>query len=150
MPDEVTSLVTVILKCSGAGQPRSRGIAFGRTNRWRWTVALAIGAAFLVVPAHAVETVTLAPRQFAPTSPAAPSQRFFSDARRLAATTTIAWKGTDTDLSASGPALIFPLLDRNVSEDAVIIEDCVSNRATCKTPKTGARFVDEHSWRTGA
>jgi hypothetical protein len=86
-------------------------------------MALALGAAALVVPvvpAHAVETVTLAPRHFAPTSPAAPMQRFFSDARRLAATTTIAWKGTDTDLSAWGPALLFPLLDRNVSKTTVL------------------------------
>jgi rhamnogalacturonyl hydrolase YesR len=87
---------------------------------WLWGVALAIGAVSLVVPAHAVETVTLAPRQFAPTSPAAPSQRFFSDARRLAASTTPDWKATDTDLSAWGPALIFPLLDRDAPKDAVL------------------------------
>jgi hypothetical protein len=95
-------------------------MASGRTNRWRGVVALAICAASLVAPAHAVETVTLARRQFAPSSPAAPSQRFFSDARRLAASTTLAWKATDTDLSAWGPALIFPLLERNVSRDTVL------------------------------
>jgi hypothetical protein len=95
-------------------------MASERTNRWRRVAALAICVAFLVSPAHAVETVTLARRQFAPTSPAAPSQRFFSDARRLAASTTPAWKATDTDLSAWGPALIFPLLARNVPKDAVL------------------------------
>jgi hypothetical protein len=88
-------------------------------RRWLWGLALALSTS-LVTPAHAVETVALAPRQFAPTSPVAPFQRFFSDARRFAASTTTAWKASDTDLSAWGPALIFPLLDRNLSEDTVL------------------------------
>jgi hypothetical protein len=88
-------------------------------HRCLWGLALALSTS-LMTPAHAVETVALAARQFAPTSPAAPFQRFVSDARRFAALTTTAWKATDTDLSAWGPALIFPLLDRNVSEDTVL------------------------------
>src|SRR5262249_28104153 len=57
---------------------------------------------------------------FAPNSAATPFQAFVSDARKLAATTTPAWKAGDAELSAWGPALIFPLLDRSVSTDTVL------------------------------
>jgi hypothetical protein len=74
----------------------------------------------LASPAGAQRTVTLAPRQFALDSPAAPFQSFFSDARRLAAATTPAWSSSESDLAAWGPALIFLLLDRAVSTDTVL------------------------------
>jgi len=74
----------------------------------------------VVHPAPADETVTLAQRQFASGSPAAPFQSFFGDARRLAASTTPAWSSTDGDLSAWGPAVIFPLLGQGVSGQTVL------------------------------
>jgi len=70
--------------------------------------------------AQSADTVTLAKHPFAPNSPAAPFQTFVSDARRLAASTTAAWQSTDTDLSAWGPALIFPLLEPTASTDTVL------------------------------
>jgi len=70
--------------------------------------------------ANADDTVTLAQRQFAAASPAAPLQRFFADARRLAASTTPAWSNIEGDLSAWGPALIFPLLDRSVGTETLL------------------------------
>jgi len=70
--------------------------------------------------AYADSTVTLAQRAFAATSPAAPFQTFFGDARRRAAATTPAWSAIDADLSAWGPALIFPLLDRSVATETVL------------------------------
>jgi hypothetical protein len=73
---------------------------------------LACGVA--LAPARADETVTLAKRGFAGQSPAAPFEQFFLDARRLAAATTPAWTTSEGDLSAWGPAVIFPLLGPGV------------------------------------
>jgi hypothetical protein len=70
--------------------------------------------------AHATAEVTLAPRPFAAQSPAAPFQAFFLDARRRSAATTPAWDTADDDLSAWGPALIFPLLGSGVSAEVVL------------------------------
>jgi len=71
-------------------------------------------------PARADDTVTLTQRVFAPSSPAAPFQSFFGDARRLAASTTPAWSSADGDLSAWGPALILPLLGPGVAKESVL------------------------------
>src|SRR5262249_31344450 len=65
-------------------------------------------------------TVTLAARQFAADSAAAPFQSFFADARRLATTTTPAWTSAEGDLSAWGPAVIFPLLDHTVPIETIM------------------------------
>jgi len=81
-------------------------------------VAVALLAA--VHSLRADETVTLGPRQFAASSPAAPFQSFFVDARRLAAATTPAWSSADGDLSAWGPALVFPLLGQGVPSGTVL------------------------------
>ena len=80
--------------------------------------ALAVLVAMPVVRAD--ETVTLAQRQFAAGSPAAPFQSFFVAARRLAASTTPAWSSADNDLSAWGPALVFPLLGQGVPSETVL------------------------------
>jgi uncharacterized protein YyaL (SSP411 family) len=79
-------------------------------------------AALLVAlhPAAADETVTLAQRQFASTSPAAPFEPFFLESRRFAASTTPAWSSIEGDLSAWGPALIFPLLGPGVPSETVL------------------------------
>lgn len=82
-------------------------------------LALIVAARF-AAPAQAAQTVNLSTRQFATSSPAAPFQSFFSEARRLAASTTVAWKGADTDLTAWGPALIFPLLEPSTPRDAIL------------------------------
>jgi hypothetical protein len=81
---------------------------------------VALSAILSAVPARADQTVSLAKRQFAAGSPAMPFQQFLTDARRLAASTTPAWAAGETDLSAWGPALVFPLLERGVSTDAVL------------------------------
>jgi hypothetical protein len=86
--------------------------------RHRLLVLIFVTSAAL--PVRADQVVTLVQRQFASDSPAAPFQSFFLDARRVAAATTPAWSSTDTDLSAWGPALIFPLLDRNIPTDTVL------------------------------
>jgi hypothetical protein len=69
--------------------------------------------------AWADETVTLAPRQFAASSPAAAFQKVITDGRKLAASTTPAWSSTDGDLAAWGPAVIFALLHRSVPATTV-------------------------------
>jgi hypothetical protein len=71
-------------------------------------------------PLRADQTVTLAQRQFVASSPAAPFQKFVTDARKLAAMTTPAWKSADGDLAAWGPALIFALLDRGVATNTAV------------------------------
>src|SRR5262249_14821597 len=81
---------------------------------------LGVGSSFTVSPLQAQQTVKLAQRQFAANSPAAPFQGFFSEARRLAASTTPAWASAEGDLSAWGPALIFALLDRSVATETVL------------------------------
>ena len=70
-------------------------------------------------PSPADQTVTLAARPIAPDSAAAQFRGFFTDARRLAANTTTAWRSADNDLAAWGPALVFALLDRSVSADTI-------------------------------
>ena len=88
----------------------------------RYALRFAFCAATLAVirPIFADETVTLAQHQFAPASPAAPLQSFFGDARRVAAATTPAWSSADGDLSAWGPALVFPLLGQGVANSTVL------------------------------
>ena len=85
-------------------------------------VAIYVTAALLAVgqPARADETVTLAQRVFGAGSPAAQFQLCFTAARRLAASTTPAWNSADGDLSAWGPALIFPLLGQGVATETVL------------------------------
>ncbi|MFI5397263.1 MAG: hypothetical protein ACHQ9S_17120 [Candidatus Binatia bacterium] len=87
-------------------------------------LALVLGATVsrlpVALPADAVETVSLQPRTFAASSPAAPFQNVFSEGRRIAASTTPVWNRVDADLSAWGPALIFPLLDRSVPAESVL------------------------------
>lgn len=73
-----------------------------------------------MLPVRADETVTLTQRQFAATSPAAPFQGVFTEARRLAAATTPVWPSVEGDLAAWGPALIFPLLDTTVPTHVVL------------------------------
>jgi hypothetical protein len=87
-----------------------------------FALALSLTTALLVAsqPVRADETVTLAQRTFGAASPAAPFQSFFADARRLAASTTPAWSSADSDLSAWGPALIFPLLGQGVATGTVL------------------------------
>lgn len=86
----------------------------------RVTCYLAAAILAAVHSVHADETVTLAQRQFDAGSPAAPFQSFFVDARRLAAATTPAWSSADGDLSAWGPALVFPLLGQGVPSETVL------------------------------
>ncbi len=69
--------------------------------------------------AGAIETVTLAARPFVADSPATAFQNYFSEGRRRAASTTTAWN-SDAGLSAWGPALVFPLLDRSVAANTVL------------------------------
>ena len=85
----------------------------------RFTLCCAVLLA-AVRPVPADETVTLAQRQFAAGSPATPFQPFFVDARRLAAATTPAWTSGEGDLSAWGPALVFPLLGQGVPSETVL------------------------------
>lgn len=86
----------------------------GYVLRFAFYVATSAAALAVIPSVHADETVTLTQRQFTSTSPAAPFQSFFGDARRLAAATTPAWSSADGDLSAWGPALVFPLLGQGV------------------------------------
>ncbi len=73
-----------------------------------------------LLPVYADETVTLAQRPFGSVAPAAQFERFFLDARRLAAATTPAWSSAEGDLSAWGPAVIFPLLGPGVPSPMVL------------------------------
>ena len=84
--------------------------------------ALCIVCLFLLLrqAVRGEQSVTLAPRTFASISPAAPFQGFFAETRKVAAATTPAWKSSDDDLAAWGPALVFPLLDPSVSPDTAI------------------------------
>lgn len=86
---------------------------------WAW-LAVAVALAAGAPPAWSDQTLTLVPRPFAAESPAAPFQRLFGDARRLAANTTPAWRAADGDLAAWGPALVFALLDRLVPAETVL------------------------------
>jgi hypothetical protein len=88
--------------------------------RFVFYAATSAAALAVIRPVCADETVTLTQRQFASTSPAAPFQAFFGDARRLAASTTPAWSSGDGDLSAWGPALVFPLLGQGVASRTVL------------------------------
>ncbi len=96
----------------------------GRHVSWRDALRAAVWVPAVLMtalnPVCADETVTLAQRVFAASSPAAPFQSYFSDARRLAASTTPAWSSADGDLSAWGPALIFPLLGPGVATKTVL------------------------------
>ena len=95
--------------------------AFWRRRPFAWIVrGVAATLVLTALQVRADETVTLARRQFAPNSPAAPFQAFFLDARKLAASTTPAWHSADNDLAAWGPALICGLLDRTVSTATVL------------------------------
>src|SRR5512143_2758464 len=114
---------------SGGRRENVRGETYqeGKGNRvsgcvLRFTLYAATSAAALAIigPACADETVTLTQRQFASASPAAPFQSSFGDARRVAAATTPAWSSADGDLSAWGPALIFPLLGPGVAGETVL------------------------------
>ncbi|MGH3053747.1 MAG: hypothetical protein ACRDL7_02060, partial [Gaiellaceae bacterium] len=103
-------------------QPRCCGRGSIDLIGWRARAAVLVACMFVLRPggpSRADETVTLVQRQFIPSSPAAPFQSFFSDARRLAASTTPAWSSADGDLSAWGPALIFPLLGQGVASGTV-------------------------------
>jgi Glycosyl hydrolase family 76 len=87
----------------------------------------AISAAFIVLlavclvgTAVADQTVTLGAREFGAKSPAAPMREAFNAARRRAAATTPAWATSTEDLSAWGPALVFPLLGSGLPNDTVL------------------------------
>ena len=69
--------------------------------------------------ARADQTVSLAARDFAPASSAASFRDAFGSARRRAADTTAVWSSASDDLSAWGPALIFPLLGAGLSSETV-------------------------------
>jgi hypothetical protein len=94
-------------------------IARGKVRRVFWLLFGAAVASAIALRGRADETVTLTQRQFVSGSAAAPFQAFFSEARRLAASTTPAWNSVDGDLGAWGPALIFPLLARGVPHATV-------------------------------
>ncbi len=86
----------------------------------RFTFYVAWLPLFLANQSHADQTITLVQRQLASDSPAAPFEDLLTDARKLAATTTPAWKSADGDLAAWGPALIFAHLDQSVATDTVV------------------------------
>ena len=93
-------------------------VAFPLRRHWL-AICILVAVATAAGPLCAEQTVTLAPRSFTPDSAATQFRSFFSDARRLAANTTAAWRAADNDLAAWGPALVFALLDRAVPADTI-------------------------------